>query len=49
MGQADEVDAIYGKRAAEFKPLLQTLGQPDVEPEALIAVIIRILELWAQG
>lgn len=44
-----EIDKAYPKRTAEFKPLLQTLGQSDVEPEALIAVIVRILELWGQG
>ena len=45
----DDIDKAYPKRTDEFKPLLQTLGQPDLEPEALIAVIVRILELWAQG
>lgn len=45
----ENIDELYPQRTAEFKPLLQTLGQADVEPEALIAVIVRILELWAQG
>lgn len=45
----ENIDTFYPRRTAEFKPLLQTLGQADVEPEALIAVIVRILELWGQG
>ena len=43
-----DLGAYYPNRTEEFRPLLETLGKPDAEPEALINGIIATLELWAQ-
>ncbi len=44
-----DVGAYYPKRTDEFRPLLETLGKPDAEPDVLINTIIATLDLWAQG
>jgi hypothetical protein len=43
-----DLGAYYPKRTDEFRPLLETLGKPDAEPEVLIDAIIATLNLWAQ-
>jgi hypothetical protein len=43
-----DVGAYYPKRTDEFRPLLETLGKPDAEPEALIKAVTATLDLWAR-
>jgi hypothetical protein len=40
--------AYYPQRTDAFRPLLETLGKPDAEPEVLINGIVATLDLWAQ-
>jgi SLOG family protein len=40
---------FYPKRTADFKPLLDTLGNADVDPGTLIDTVGRTLDLWSQS
>lgn len=40
---------FYPKRTADFKPLLDTLGNADADPGTLIDTVGRTLDLWSQS
>ena len=44
-----DLAACYPNRTDEFKPLLDTLGNPDADPGTLINAIVHILDLWSQS
>ena len=50
MGQGDGRPAAYYPRdTARYKELLDILGDPKAEPQALIDAVVAMLALWGKG
>lgn len=43
-----DLTTYYPQRTADFKPMLETLGNADAEPAVLINAVIQVLDLWSQ-
>jgi hypothetical protein len=43
-----DVAAFYPSRTEDFQALMKTLGDDTAEPDALVAAVVRMLELWSE-